>query len=175
MRAFILMLICFVPGALLAQTDDFHNEIMDMMILKGDEVAASLSYHDVFPKLQRNFVNNNIDSEVWQELRLDERQQVLEYITQGAMAYRQYLNRDEVADLSVFYASNTGQKYVMDKELNAQEKKELKRFLNSDVGQILSQKGDSIALALDQIKKDWTASLFKKKMRQLIKGGYLKN
>jgi len=91
------------------------------------------------------------------------------------MAYRQYLNRDEVADLSVFYASNTGQKYVMDKELNAQEKKELKRFLNSDVGQILSQKGDSIALALDQIKKDWTASLFKKKMRQLIKGGYLKN
>ena len=170
MRAFILMLICFVPGALLAQTDDFHNEIMDMMILKGDEVAASLSYHDVFPKLQRNFVNKNIDSEVWQELRLDERQQVLEYINQGAMAYRQYLNRDEVADLSVFYASNTGQKYVMDKELNAQEKKELKRFLNSEVGQILSQKGDSIALALDQIKKDWTASLFKKKMRQLIKG-----
>ena len=47
-------------GILLGQTDDFHREIMEMMALKGDEVTDSVSFHEVFPKLQRNFANKKI-------------------------------------------------------------------------------------------------------------------
>ena len=88
MRAFILTVFCISQGVLWGQTDDFHREIMDMMALKGDEVTASVSFHDVFPKLQRNFARKKIEPEVWQELRQDEAQQVQEYVTQGAFAYR---------------------------------------------------------------------------------------
>lgn len=175
MRAFILTLFCVCQMTLWGQTDDFHSEIMDMMTLKGDEITASLTYHDVFPKLQRNFAKRQIDPEVWQELRADEGDEVRNYITQGAYAYRQYLNRDEVRDLSAFYASESGQKYVADQDLNTKDKMAVQQFFKSAAGQKLAQKSDSIALALDQIKKDWSESLFKKKMRELIRGGHLKN
>jgi hypothetical protein len=175
MRAFILMVIFISQGVLWGQTDDFHREIMDMMALKGDEVTASVSFHDVFPKLQRNFARKKIEPEVWQELRQDEAQQVQEYVTQGAFAYRQFLNRDDVASLTNFYASDAGQNYLMQQELSAKDQKAVNQFFNTQAGLKLIEKRDSIALALDQIKKDWSETLFKKKMRQLIKGGHLKN
>jgi len=175
MRAFILTLFCFGPFIVFGQSDDFHREIMDMMTLKGDEVTASVLYHDVFPKLQRNFASKQLDPEVWQALAGDESDHVRDYIEQGAFAYRQFLDRDEVATLSTFYVSAPGQKYVLDQELNGQEQKAVAQFFKSQAGKKLLQKSDSIALALDQIKKDWSEDLFKKKMRQLIKGGYLKN
>lgn len=175
MRAFILTLFCACQISVWGQSDEFHGEIMDMMMLKGEEIAASLRFHDVFPKLQRNFAAKQIDPQVWQDLRADESEQVREYITQGAYAYRQFLNREEVAALSAFYASESGQKYVSDQDLNAKDQKAIQQFFKSAAGQKLEQKSDSIALALDQIKKDWSETLFKKKMRQLIKGGHLKN
>lgn len=175
MRSFILTLFCVIQGPLFGQNDDFHQEIMDMMTLKGDEVTASVRYHDVFPKLQRNFASKQIDSEVWQELRADEQQQVQAYIKQGAYAYRQFLNRDEVAALSSFYASESGQKYVSEQELNTRDQKSIKQFFKTEAGQKFKQKSDSIALALDEINKDWSQALFKTKMRELIKGGHLKN
>ena len=175
MRAFILTVFCISPGVLWGQTDDFHREIMDMMALKGDEVTASVSFHDVFPKLQRNFASKKIEPEVWQELQQDEAQQVQEYVTQGAFAYRQFLNRDDVASLTNFYASDAGQNYLMQQELSAKDQKAVNQFFKTQAGLKLIEKRDSIALALDQIKKDWSETLFKKKMRQLIKGGHLKN
>jgi hypothetical protein len=175
MRAFILTVFCITQGVLWGQTDDFHREIMDMMALKGDEVTASVSFHDVFPKLQRNFANKKIEPEVWQELRQDEAEQVKEYVTQGAFAYRQFLNREDVASMSTFYASDAGQKYAMQQDLSAKDQKAVDQFFKTQSGQKLIEKRDSIALALDQIKKDWSETLFKKKMRQLIKGGHLKN
>ena len=175
MRLLILTLFFIGSFIVWGQSDDFHREIMDMMTLKGDEVSASLLYHDVFPKLQRNFANKRIDPEVWQALRTDEREQVEQYIAQGAYAYRQFLNREDVAALSSFYASTPGQKYAGDQNLNPKEQKAVDQFFSSEIGQKLGQKTDSIALAMDQIKKDWSEELFKKKMRQLIKGGYLKN
>ena len=175
MRAFILTVFCIYQGVLWGQTDDFHREIMDMMALKGDEVTASVSFHDVFPKLQRNFARKKIEPEVWQELRQDEAQQVQEYVTQGAFAYRQFLNRDDVASLTNFYASDAGQNYLMQQELSAKDQKAVNKFFKTQAGLKFIEKRDSIALALDQIKKDWSETLFKKKMRQLIKGGHLKN
>ena len=175
MRAFILTVFCISQGVLWEQTDDFHREIMDMMELKGDEVTASVSFNDVFPKLQRNFARKKIEPEVWQELRQDEAQQVQEYVTQGAFAYRQFLNRDDVASLTNFYASDAGQNYLMQQELSAKDQKAVNQFFKTQAGLKLIEKRDSIALALDQIKKDWSETLFKKKMRQLIKGGHLKN
>lgn len=175
MRAFILIIFMISQGILWGQTDDFHREIMDMMALKGDEVTASVSFHDVFPKLQRNFARKKIEPEVWQELRQDEAQQVQEYVTQGAFAYRQFLNRDDVASLTNFYASDAGQNYLMQQELSAKDQKAVNQFFKTQAGLKLIEKRDSIALALDQIKKDWSETLFKKKMRQLIKGGHLKN
>jgi len=173
MRAFILTLFLVCQSTLWGQIDDFHREIMDMMTFKGEEVTASLRYHDVFPKLQRNFANKQIDPEVWQQLRADESEQVRDYILQGAYAYRQFFNRDEVASLSAFYASDPGQKYIMEQDLNAKDQKAVSQFFKSPTGQKLAQKSDSIALALDQIKKDWSEALFKKKLRELIKGGHL--
>ncbi len=175
MRLLILTLFFIGSFTVWGQSDDFHREIMDMMTLKGDEVSGSLLFHDVFPKLQRNFDNKQIDPEVWQALRTDEREQVEQFIAKGAYAYRQFLNRENVAALSSFYASTPGQKYVGDQKLNPREQKAVDQFFSSETGQKLGQKRDSIALALDQIKKDWSEELFKKKMRQLIKGGYLKN
>jgi len=175
MRAIILTVFCISQGVLWGQTDDFHREIMDMMALKGDEVTASVSFHDVFPKLQRNFARKKIEPEVWQELRQDEAQQVQEYVTQGAFAYRQFLNRDDVASLTNFYASDAGQNYLMQQELSAKDQKAVNQFFKTQAGLKFIEKRDSIALALDQIKKDWSETLFKKKMRQLIKGGHLNN
>ena len=175
MRAFILTVFCISQGVLWGQTDDFHREIMEMMALKGDEVTASVSFHDVFPKLQRNFARKKIEPEVWQELRQDEAQQVQEYVTQGAFAYRQFLNRDDVASLTNFYASDAGQNYLMQQELSAKDQKAVNQFFKTQAGLKFIEKRDSIALALDQIIKDWSETLFKKKMRQLIKGGHLKN
>jgi hypothetical protein len=175
MRAFILTLFCICPIITLGQSDDFHREIMDMMTLKGDEVTASVLYHDVFPKLKRNFGNKQIDPEVWQTLRADEADRVSDFVVQGAFAYRKFLSREEVAGLSDFFASGPGQKYVSDQGLNRLEQKEVDQFFKSPIGQKFRQNSDSIALALDQIKKDWSQDLFKKKMRELIKGGHLKN
>ena len=175
MRAFILTVFSISQRVLWGQTDDFHREIMEMMALKGDEVTASVSFHDVFPKLQRNFARKKIEPEVWQELRQDEAQQVQEYVTQGAFAYRQFLNRDDVASLTNFYASDAGQNYLMQQELSAKDQKAVNQFFKTQAGLKFIEKRDSIALALDQIKKDWSETLFKKKMRQLIKGGHLKN
>ena len=162
-------------GILWGQTDDFHREIMEMMALKGDEVTASVSFHEVFPKLQRNFANKKIEPEVWQELQNDEAEQVNEYLAQGAFAYRQFLSREEVRSLSNFYASDAGQKYTMQQGLGSKDQKLVDQFFKTQAGQKIIEKSDSIALALDQIKKEWSETLFKKKMRQLIKGGHLKN
>jgi len=77
--------------------------------------------------------------------------------------------------MSTFYASDAGQKYAMQQDLSAKDQKAVDQFFKTQSGQKLIEKRDSIALALDQIKKDWSETLFKKKMRQLIKGGHLKN
>ncbi len=175
MRAFILIIFMISQGILWGQTDDFHREIMEMMALKGDEVTASVSFHEVFPKLQRNFANKKIEPEVWQELQNDEAEQVNEYLAQGAFAYRQFLSREEVRSLSNFYASDAGQKYAMQQGLGSKDEKVVDQFFKTQAGQKIIEKSDSIALALDQIKNEWSETLFKKKMRQLIKGGHLKN
>jgi hypothetical protein len=175
MRPIIFMLLCTVHLTSWAQIDDFHTDIIEMMTLRGDEINFSLAYHDVFPKLKRNFAKRNVDPSAWENLQKDEAQAVAELLEQSAYAYRQFLNRSEINELIEFYSGSAGQNYAMDGDLSAQEQKEIKLFFKSPTGLKYRQKSDSIAMTLDQIKSDWSSALFKQKMRELIKGGYLNN
>jgi len=175
MRPIIFILFCAFHLSSWAQIDDYHKDILNMMTLRGDEVAFSLDYHDVFPKLKRNFAKNNIDPAAWKTLQQDETQAVNEIMQQSAYAYRKFLSREEINELSIFYSRSAGQKHAIGAELNAQEQNEVKEFFKTDTGLKYLNKSDSINMTLDQIKTQWSVVLFKQKMKELIKGGHLKN
>ncbi|MDG1064324.1 MAG: hypothetical protein P8O93_07750 [Flavobacteriaceae bacterium] len=173
MRTFFLTIFLVSTMSIGAQVDDFHQEIMDMMTIKGDAISGSVAFYDVFPKLKRNFKSKAIAPEVWQQMKGDEKQQVNLYLDQAAYAYREYFDQAGIQKLTEFYLSETGQAYAFGEQMTSDQKSNLTKFLATETGQNWMSHKTEIEENIAEARKDWTAQVFKDKMKMLIKQGHL--
>jgi hypothetical protein len=173
MRALFLTIFLASCMTTEAQVDAFHKDIIDMMMIKGEQISGSLAFHDVFPKLKRNFKSNNIAPEVWQEMKGDEAKQVATYMDQAAYAYRQFFDLDDIQNMTEFYLTEAGQAYAFGEDLSVKQKGELAQFLASDTGESWAAHKTEVEEDLAQTRRDWSAQVFKEKMKTLIKQGHL--
>ncbi|MBW2938896.1 DUF2059 domain-containing protein [Aureisphaera sp. CAU 1614] len=166
----IFLLICFSG---ISQVDDFQKEIIDYLDINGTRVQYSIAFYELFPVLERNFRDKEIPEEAWEELKLDEEDQIDDIISRLTFAYRKYFTREDIAKMNDFYSSEVGQKVVSDYALTEEENAVFQEYLDSDVSKKFEKNRKELTKDIEKISSDWSRELFGTKIKQLVKGGYL--
>lgn len=166
----IFLLICFSG---ISQVDDFQKEIIDYLDINGTRVQYSIAFYELFPVLERNFRDKEIPEEAWEELKLDEEEQIDDIISRLTFAYRKHFTREDIAKMNDFYSSEVGQKVVSDYALTEEENATFQEYLDSDVSKKFEKNRKELTKDIEKISSDWSRELFGTKIKQLVKGGYL--
>jgi len=173
MKYFILTVFLWVSYTGMAQMDTYQKDIIELLNLNGMREDCSVAYHEVFPKLERNFKDKGIPKEAWTKLKSDEERQVDNALKQLSFAYRNNFTHEEIQEMLEFYTTKVAQKTLSGAELSKEEDKALNKFLKSDVGKKMKSQRKKLNADIDPIMDQWERDLFAAKMKQLVIEGYL--
>jgi hypothetical protein len=174
MKTFFLTVFSLICFSSVAQVDSFQADIINYLNVNGTLDECDKAYNEMFTVLKRNFESKNIPDSVYEELKKDKTKSIQDGVASLSFAYRAHFTQDEINEMTAFYGSKTGQKYVYNREgLTSEDNYVVKAYFKSDVAKKVGKKQKDLVKDVSQIYEEWSRDLFKQKMRELVKGGHL--
>ncbi|MBX2827476.1 MAG: DUF2059 domain-containing protein [Flavobacteriaceae bacterium] len=165
------MTICF---SLQAQVDDYQQDIINYLSINGTYEQYSVAYDEMFTVLQKQFETANVPDAKWLELQKDKNESLKEVVKFLSFAYRKHFTQEEINTMYKVYNSETAQKMLSEQgTLSRTGNAEIEAFFNSDLGKKIEAKRPELTEDISQISAHWSRDLFKAKMSNLVKSGYI--
>ncbi|GEQ87330.1 hypothetical protein ULMS_28380 [Patiriisocius marinistellae] len=166
----VFLTICFSATA---QKNDFQQEVINYLTTNGTVKQYESVFDDMFVVIKQQFSGANIPETEWANLKNSKSKDVDMAIRMFASAYRKHFTQDQIIAMNNFFGTPAGvQMRINPEALNADQRKEVKAFYDSEAGQNLNSVSGELTTDVSQISEYWSRDLFNEKMNALIAKGY---
>ncbi len=166
----VFLTICFSATA---QKNDFQQEVINYLTTNGTVKQYEGVFDDMFVVIKQQFAGANIPDSEWNTLQASKSKDVDKAIRMFASAYRKHFDQGQIMEMNKFFGTPAGVQMRMNPEgLNADQRKEVKAFYDSEAGQNLNAVSAELTTDVSQISEYWSRDLFSEKMNALIAKGY---
>ncbi len=154
-------------------TDAFGKTTMQCLKANGIHDQYQRATTQLFVMLKKQFAAKNVPATVWAELEQIKPIALQNVKIRMVQAYKAYFNSEEMSEMLSFYKSSEGKIMVYDSaSLTDDDRKVIKDFFHSTVGQkmMLSQK--DLAKLIGEISETWSSELYKAQLDKLADSGF---
>ena len=131
MRSIFLTLFSLICFSVVAQVDDFQQDIINYLNINGTYQQYTDAYVGTFNALKRNFKKANVPEKVWEELKTDKEKSMKELISFLSFAYRKHFTENDIVLMTAFYKTEAAQTMLVNpKTLTEAQNEEIKVFLD---------------------------------------------
>lgn len=157
-----------------AQEATYHQDVLRYLTMNGTANQYGEAINQLFDLLQQQYKDQNVTSDVWDELKKDTAPEVNRILNMLVSAYRGTYEHDDIKNMMTFYETGTGKQLLADKTaLDYEQQKEASVFYNSQTGQKILTSEQEIGRRVGEVSEIWSRDLYRNIIDKLAAKGYV--
>ncbi|WP_378183389.1 DUF2059 domain-containing protein [Aquimarina sp. SS2-1] len=173
MRYLVFVLTLFLTVTTSLAQRSYHEDAIRYFELNGTEQQYDRAIDQMFSLLQQQYSNQNVPSNIWEELQSNKTDALTNIKSLLVSVYRSNFTHEDIKQLIIFYESETGRQLVKDRtQLSDKQKTELSDFFNSEVEKKVQNQSDSLRLMVSEVSELWSRDLYNETIQKLKTKGY---
>jgi len=156
-----------------APTDAFGKTTIQYLKANGIHNQYERATTQLFVMLKKQFAAKNVPTTVWVELEQAKPIALQNVKIRMVQAYKAYFNTEEMNEILSFYTSSEGKIMVYDSaSLTDDDRKVIKDFFHSTVGQKMMLTQKDLAKLIGEISETWSSQLYQTQIEKLAAKGF---
>ncbi|GAA4107918.1 hypothetical protein GCM10022393_03540 [Aquimarina addita] len=173
MRSLVFILTFILTSVIYGQQRSYHEDAIKYLEINGTEQQYEGAVDQMFVMLQQQYQDRNVPDSVWDELKNQKEDAIINIKSLLVSAYRSNFSQDDIRQLITFYESETGSQVVADiTQLTDAQKAELNAFYNSEVGKKVQNQSETLTMMVSEVSELWSRSLYEQTIEKLTGKGY---
>ena len=160
----VVLSICFLmclPLGAVAQEGEFADEVKTYLSYNGTLGQYEYAYDGLLKMLQNQHPETDENKEGWAYLKENKVKSVNAMMALLTPVYQKHFERDEIAQMTNFYQSETGKQLINDRsQMTEVQKEELNAYYNSKLGQKVMSKQTILSQEISKISENWSRDLY---------------
>ena len=155
------------------QERTYHDDVLAYFQVNGTAQQYQDATNGLFDLLKRQYENQNVPNEVWNELQKDSPKYVSQVLNMLVSAYRGSYSQEDINNMLNFYNTPAGRQLLLDKTaLDYEQQKKVSSFYNTPTGMQIQTVELEIVQNISEISEIWSRDLYRLMVNKLAEKGY---